>query len=142
MAKKYTDSEIWKRQRWFKKLSKDYKLAFFYIKDMCDNIGIWKIDCSELIDDTGIDSFNLKDFINCCNKEFDKIDGKLIVKERLKMVGKDELWITGFIQFQYESKDTGKVCLTHVIAKSALQKLEAKGLYKEAIKSNYLYVSQ
>lgn len=142
MAKKYTDSDIWKRQRWFKKLPKEYKLAFFYIKDMCDNIGIWKIDCLELVEDTGIEGFDLKDFIKYCNIEYDKISGNLTEKDRLKMIGKDELWITGYVQFQYENKETGKICPTHVIAKSALQKLEARGLYKEAIKNRYIYVSQ
>ena len=142
MAKKYTDSEIWKRQRWFKKLSKDYKLAFFYIKDMCDNIGVWKIDCADLLEDTGIDEFNLSNFIKCCNKEYDKITGNLITKERMKIINENELWITGFVQFQYESKDTGKVCTTHVIGKSALEKLHKKGLYNEAIKLKYLYVNQ
>ena len=142
MAKKYTDSEIWKRQRWFKKLSKDYKLAFFYIKDMCDNAGVWRIDCGDLMEDTGIEEFDLTDFINQCNKEFDKNTGKLIKKDRLKIIDEKDLWITGFIQFQYENKDTGKVCVTHVIAKPALGKLWLRGLYNEAIKMKYLFVDQ
>lgn len=143
MAKKiFTDSDIWKKQRWFKRLPKDYKLAFFYIKDMCDVIGIWKIDCVDLMEDTGIDDFDLKDFINSCNTDEDKISGKKKKKERFKMISENELWLTGFVQFQYENKDTKVVSETHVIARSALNKLKARGLYSEAIKHKYLIVNQ
>ena len=142
MAKRYTDSEIWIRQRWFKKLSKDYKLVFFYIKDMCDNIGIWKVDCVDLMEAVDIEDFDLNKFIDCCNQEFDKITGKPVKKVRLKLINDSELWLTNFVQFQYESKDTGKVNHQHIIGGPALEKLKKKGLYQDAIKNKYLYVNQ
>lgn len=142
MAKRHTDSEIWTRQRWFKKLSKDYKLAFFYIKDMCDNIGVWNIDCADLVEDTGIEDFDLSDFIAHCNKEYDKRTGKPTSKVRLKIINETELWITGFCQFQYENKVTKIISHEHQIWYSAYFKLLEKGLVKEAVDKRYIVVNQ
>jgi hypothetical protein len=105
MAKRFGDTEIWKRQRWFRKLNPIYKLAFCYIKDQCDHAGIWNIDCSDLIEDLGIDSFDLSDFVKLINTEYDKITGSTTNKDRIIIVHGNMLWITGFIQFQYESKE-------------------------------------
>ena len=51
MAKRFCDTDLWKTQRWFRKLPALDKLAFCYIKDLCDYAGVWKIDCSDLIED-------------------------------------------------------------------------------------------
>lgn len=142
MAKRFTDTDVWKRQSWFKKLSVEYKLVFFYIKDMCDQIGVWKIDCVELSEDLGLESFNLDDFIKKCNRDFDKLNGKEKKKERVKLISKTELWLTGFVQFQYEAKESRTVSNNHVIGGSALAKLKAKGLYQEAVKNGYIRVNQ
>lgn len=75
MAKRFGDTDIWKKQRWFRKLSPEYKLAFCYIKDQCDHAGIWNIDCTDLIEDLGITEFSVTDFISKCNIEFDKNTG-------------------------------------------------------------------
>ena len=142
MAKRYTDCDIWKRQRWFRELPSEYKLAMFYIKDNCDNCGVWKIDCADLIYETGIAEFELQRFIHFCNKDTDKLTGKPIQKVRFKLINERELWLTVYVQFQYENRDTGKVSETHVIGKNAIKSLKNKGLYQEAIKCKYLFVSQ
>jgi hypothetical protein len=72
MAKRLGDTDIWKKQRWFRKLIPDYKLAFLYIKDQCDHAGIWNIDCTDLVEDLGIQEFDLDQFIVACNTEYDK----------------------------------------------------------------------
>jgi hypothetical protein len=105
MGKRFGDTEIWKRQRWFRKLKPEYKLAFFYIKDQCDHAGIWNIDCSDLIEDVGIESFNITDFVTSLNTEYDKITGQSVTKDRVIILNSNMLWITGFLQFQYEGKD-------------------------------------
>jgi hypothetical protein len=123
MAKRFTDSEIWKSQRWFRKLNPTYKLAFCYIKDQCNHAGIWRIDCSDLTEDLAIDKFDFEDFIKSCNIEYDKITGDVIFKERLKVINNNFLWITGFIQFQYQGKD-GKVSPIAAPVRTALEILE------------------
>lgn len=132
-----TDTEIWKKQRWFRKLSASHKLAFLYIKDQCDHAGIWNIDCSDLVEDIGLESFVIDDFIKECNTEFDKFSGKLTVKERLRLLDKGYLWVTGFIQFQCK----GKEGLVNPHAKpviTALQRLNGLNLLQESINKGFL----
>lgn len=105
MAKRFCDTEIWKSQRWFRKLPPLDKLAFCYIKDLCDYAGLWKIDCSDLIEDLGLDNFDINRFVSSINTEYDKMTGIKSVKERLKIINNNTLWITGFVQFQYEGKE-------------------------------------
>lgn len=136
MPKRFTDTEIWKSQRWFRKLSPTNKLIFFYIKDQCNHAGIWKIDCSDLIDDLGLDKFILDDFINEMNLDFDKITGSKSHKERVKLIKNNNLWITGFIQFQYESKD--KLVSESSCVKTALMILKGLEIYDEALNKGYI----
>jgi len=131
-----TDTEIWKKQRWFRKLIPTYKLAFFYIKDQCDHAGIWKIDCSDLIDDLGIDEFNLSDFVESINTEYDKVTGVKMSKERVKIVNKNTLWITGFMQFQYENREF-KVPISSPV-KTALMSLGGINVLKDALDNGRL----
>jgi hypothetical protein len=103
MSKRFTDTELWKKQRWFRKLSPTYKLVFCYIKDLCNHAGIWTIDCSDLVDDLGLEEFEISDFVAAINTEFDKISGVKIAKERVIVLENNMLWITGFVQFQYKN---------------------------------------
>ena len=140
MAKRFTDTEIWKKQRWFRKLSPINKLAFFYIKDQCNHAGIWKIDCSDLIDDLGLDNFNLNEFIDEMNLDFDKINGTKNHKERVKLIKDNNLWITAFIQFQYESKE--KLVSINSCVRTALLILKGLDIYEEAINKGYICLKQ
>jgi hypothetical protein len=141
MAKRFTDTGIWKTQRWFRKLKPLDKLAFCYIKDQCDHAGIWKIDCSDLMEDLGLDSFDLKSFIESVNTEYDKITGKKIEKIRAKIVNKGHLWLTGFIQFQYQGKD-GKVNPEVHSVFSALTILHGLSLVNEGLDNPYITLSK
>ena len=38
--KRFTDTMIWEKE-WFMELSPAEKIAWFYIKDKCDNVGVW-----------------------------------------------------------------------------------------------------
>ena len=138
MAKRLHDTTIWKNQRWFKKLSATYKLAFLYLCDQCDHAGFWKIDFSEMVDDLGLDDFNIDDFVKSCNKDFDKKTGKPILKERVKIIeNQSVIWITKFIQFQYESKDFTINPLVPVV-KSAITLLNSYKILGEALNKGYL----
>lgn len=101
MAKRFTDTEKWKK-RWFRELSPKMKCAWSYLCDMCDHAGIWEED------------FDLmKTFIGCevTAEEIEKtFPGRIM---RLKNAGEmySGKWlIVGFISFQYkELKSTNKV---------------------------------
>ena len=43
MAKRFTDTEKWKKQ-FVKSLDPVYKLFWFYILDECDHAGIWHVE--------------------------------------------------------------------------------------------------
>lgn len=137
MAKRFGDTDIWKKQRWFRKLSPEYKLAFLYIKDQCDHAGIWNIDCTDLMEDLGISSFNLTEFVEKCNVEFDKTTGAITHKERIRILDKGYLWVTGFIQFQYKGRE-GLVNPLVRAVQSALQILSGFNLLDEAQLKGYI----
>lgn len=140
MAKRFTETEIWKSQRWFRKLIPAYKLAFCYIKDTCNHSGLWKVDCSDLIDDLGLDNFDMAKFIDDVNTEFDPLNGGKITKERLRLVRKNYLWITGFIQFQYEGKD--KTVSLSAPVRTALMFLQSIDLLQESIDKGYITLKE
>lgn len=128
MAKRFSENEIWKKQRWFRKLSPEYKLAFFYIKDQCDHAGIWNIDCSDLLEDTGLVKFDINSFISVINTDYDKITGDIILKERVLVIRNKKMWVTGFVQFQYEGRD--KLVRSSNAVRSALMILDGIILQK------------
>lgn len=141
VAKRLSETNIWKTQRWFKKLSPAYKLAFFYIKDQCDHAGIWNVDCSDLIEDLGIDSFDLSDFVEKCNTEYDKMTGAKSYKERVRILDKGYIWVTGFFQFQYK----GKEGLVNPLAKpviTAIQMLIGVGVFDDALSKGYITLTE
>lgn len=141
MAKRFGDTDIWKKQRWFRKLSPEYKLAFLYIKDQCNHAGIWNIECTDLVEDLGISEFNLADFVSTCNKEFDKNTGKTIIKERLRVLDKGYIWVIGFIQFQYEGKE-GLVNPYAAPVKTALLILNGLKLLPEALAKSFITLTE
>jgi hypothetical protein len=140
MPNRLTDTNIWKRQRWFKNLPPLYKLAWKYLTDMCDHAGIWKIDMAEFLDDTGIDDFDLEDFIVKCNQDFNKKTGKIIFRQRAMKLNDAELWLTGFIAFQYSNKTTGSVNLHFNAARSAIKIIDDKNLYSLAVDNKFFSV--
>jgi hypothetical protein len=136
MANRQTDTKIWSTQRWFKKLHPSHKLAWKYLTDVCDHAGIWKIDFGQLVDDTGLEDFDLTVFINACNQDFDKENGEKISRERIKIVNKRTVWLTGFIRFQYENKDF--MINPEVPAiNSALTILKGYGILEEGLSKGY-----
>lgn len=141
MAKRMTDTDLWKKQRWFRKLLPLNKLIFCYIKDQCDHAGIWNIDCSDLIEDLGLEEINLPELIESVNVEFDKITGNKITKERLRIIDEKYLWITGFIQFQYENK-AKKVSWEAAPVRTALIVLQGFSLLDEALLKGYITLTQ
>jgi len=141
MAKRQTDTKIWTTQRWFKKLHPCHKLAWKYLTDVCDHAGIWKVDFGQLVEDTGIEDFDLRAFIDACNQDFDKENGEKISRERIKLVNKKTVWLTGFVRFQYENKDF-MINPSVPAIKSALTLLNGFGILQEALDKGYITLSK
>lgn len=141
MPNRLTDTTIWKKQKWFKKLPPLYKLAWKYLTDECDHAGFWKVDLSELLDDLGLDDFDFDDFLLTCNKDYDKRTGKGIHRQRIMKINDTEVWLTGFIQFQY-GKKSGKLVISFNATKSAIELLIERNLYTLAIDSKYICIEK
>jgi hypothetical protein len=141
MAKRFTDTNIWKSQSWYRRLSPINKLFWKYLTDSCNHAGVWKIDYMAMTEDLAVESFSIADFIEACNKDFDKLTGKPVKKERVILVDDCYLWLTGFIQFQYESKE-GKVCPKVPAVKSALAILKGLEILQQALEKGFIRLTE
>lgn len=92
MAKRFTDTEIWK-QDWFLDLPIEYKMLFFYIKDNCDHAGIFKVNLRSfsLLNEVKVDPKTALEYFNSD-------------KERIRVLAHDKWFIEDFICFQYGMK--------------------------------------
>ena len=136
MANRLTDTTIWKKQKWFKKLPVLYKLAWKYMTDECNHVGIWKIDMSELLDDLGIEDFDLDDFKNSCNKDYDKKTGSKINRQRIMQINDNYLWLTGFLTFQYGNK-AGLINSKNNTIKTIVETLQTFDLLSFGLNNGY-----
>jgi len=86
--KRNTDTEIW-AQKWFRKLPPLTKLVWKFLKDRCDNAGVWETD------------YELADIYIGAAVDWEQAIGEINAeKERvLKIDHGKKLWLTGYIQF-------------------------------------------
>jgi len=89
MAKRFTDTEKWDRP-WFRNLSVDHKLLWYFILDKCNIAGVWYVDLE-------MAGFMLK-------TTFD-YDGVLeaFLKQIVTLDDGARWWIKDFPRFQYSS---------------------------------------
>ena len=90
MAKRFTDTTIG-RKKWYRRLPPAMKCAWRFLCDECDVAGAWSIDEDSLEFHVG-ERIDIDAFINEVNFE-----GEV----RIRRVGKDKLWLSGFLSFQY-----------------------------------------
>jgi len=86
MAKRFTESDKW-RDKWFRALRPEFKLAWLFVLDNCDPAGIIDLD-TELADFQIGTAIDWEQFLAHC-------DG------RIERVSKGKYWVVGFIEFQY-----------------------------------------
>lgn len=141
MAKRFTETGIWKNQKWFKRLSPINKLFWNYLKDSCDHAGVWKIDYLALTEDMGVETFSIQDFVAECNQDFDKLTGQPLLKERIIVHENQIIWITGFVQFQYENKQS-LVNPKVPVVRSSLELLKGFGILQQALDKGYIRLTQ
>lgn len=106
MAKRFTDSEKWKKP-WFRKLTPIQKCFWVYLLDQCDQAGFWAVD----FDLAGI-------FIG---EEVNEQEMREVFKKQYTELDNGKKWfIQDFIDFQYgELKETNRL---HVFVLRILEK--------------------
>tara|TARA_R100001244_G_scaffold130082_1_gene101964 strand:+ start:241 stop:876 length:636 start_codon:yes stop_codon:yes gene_type:complete len=87
MAKRFTDSDKWKKG-FIRGLSPKYKLFWFYILDDCTNAGVWETDFEVASIRIGI-KITEKEAINCFARHIKIFDDG------------DKWFIPKFVEFQY-----------------------------------------
>lgn len=116
MGKRFTETNKWS-DKWYRGLSPDFKLAWTYITDCCDQAGVIDID-RELANFQIGTAVDWDAFAEAC-------EDRVIVTRRGKW------FITGFIKFQY-----GKLspdCKPHM---PVIQLLEKHGIDAESVEQN------
>lgn len=91
MAKRFTDTEKWKKP-FIRGMKAPYKLLWLYILDECDHAGIWQVDIEVAKIKIG-EKFNKQDALSA-------FSGKVIPIE-----GGTKWFIPDFIDFQYSQLD-------------------------------------
>ena len=79
MAKRFTDTEIWFRT-WFMEMTPTEKLAFKYIKDRCDSVGVWSPNMVMLKMLTGYDG-TIENLIGKSNQNLELFNGKIFLPD-------------------------------------------------------------
>ena len=87
MAKRYTDTDKWKKKR-FRKAPNKIKLAWYYIHDNCDNGGFWEFDEEEFSHNLCGESITLGELTTYLAGQIIMIDGLL--------------WLPGYVKSQHK----------------------------------------
>lgn len=87
MAKRFTNTDKWKKQ-WFKKLNTKQKLFWLYILDDCNHAGIWDIDLE-------VASIRIGDEMSLDEMSYVLGDDVVFIDNR------EKVFIPKFIEFQY-----------------------------------------
>lgn len=93
MAKRFTDTDIWD-QDWFVALPNKYKLLWQYIKDKCDDCGVWRPN-KEILQRILSEPLNLNEFLVFINTE---------EKERISVLKNGRWFLKEYFVFQYGNK--------------------------------------
>ena len=110
MAKRFTDTEKWKKY-WFRTLSNDHKVFWFYLLDNCDHAGIWEVD------------FELADYF--CKGVNEQEIRSVFKKQFIEFDNKKRWFIKDFLDFQY-----GDLKETNRMHKSVITRLQKHNLIK------------
>ena len=86
MGKRFTDTEIWAKP-WFMSLTIAEKLVWFYIKDNCDNVGVW------------VPNFPLADFVLGASIDWQEFKDKC--HENIAVLDNGKWWLVDFCSFQH-----------------------------------------
>lgn len=107
MAKRFTDTEKWKKQ-WFRKLPNEMKLFWYYICDSCNIAGIWDVD------------MELASFL--IGQPIDQVVALRYMDKQIRVLSDSKWLIVDFVKFQY-----GDLVPNNNLHRSVLLLLEKSG---------------
>ena len=87
MAKRFTDSDKWKKA-WFRKLSPKYKCFWIYLTDQCNHAGIWEVD------------FDLASMF--IGEDINGVEVLELFPDHIQQINTTQWFIKDFIEFQYK----------------------------------------
>ena len=104
MSKRFTDTELWTKP-WFMALSIAEKLVWFYIKDNCDNVGVWT------------PNLPLADFVLGASIDWEEFRDKC--HENIAVLDNGKWWLVDFCSFQHpdlKAESTSKPIISYIRA--------------------------
>jgi len=121
MAKRFTDSDKWHKNKWFRRLPRDGKLFWLFLCDSCDHAGIWDVDW--------------EDVEYCLGGEVDRPELTRLVNDRIIEVAGGEQWfLLSFIEFQYH----GRLDESNRVHASIIKRLTKFGINLRLLQAPYL----
>lgn len=112
MSKRFIDTDIW-RKKWFRKLLPVEKIAFRYIMENCDNVGVWDGDTE------------VAEFLIGAEIDWDSLPEK--TNKNIEILDCGKWWLVDFVRFQHSDLFSGSqsnACKSYVLL------LQKHGLYQ------------
>jgi hypothetical protein len=122
MSKRLHDTDIW-GEDWFFELPNKYKLLWLYVKDKCDNVGIWRPNKSNIESIVG-ERLKLDEFLGFVN----------VNKVRILILESGRWFIKSYFTFQYG--DRFSPCSQ--VHRGAIKSLLTNGIHPKEILQNSL----
>ena len=115
MPKRFTDINIWVDKPWFIELTPVEKCAFMFVKDRCDNVGVW------------VPNFKMAEVIIGDSVDWDALVEKL--HENIVVLENGKWWLRDMCVFQYGN--LSEDCIPH---RSYIALLKKHGLFERVSK--------
>lgn len=113
MAKRFTDTEKWK-DKWFRRLPAEHKLAYLYLLDQCDQAGVIELD-EELADFQIGTAIDWAGFFSECGDRVVKLDDQ-------------KAFVVKFIDYQYG--ELSENCRAHNPVFASIKKNKLERVFK------------
>lgn len=120
VPKRFTESDKW-RDKWFRALGTEYKLAWMYILDNCDVAGVLDLD-AELANFQIGSEIEWDDFVDACGES------------RIHRLPNGKLHVVRFVEYQYGK--LSEQCRPHV---PVIAKLKEHGISDVVQKGEFKY---
>jgi|688.fasta_scaffold432621_1 hypothetical protein len=117
MPKRFTETEKWK-DKWFRSLTCEFKLAYLYLLDNCDHAGVIDLD-DELANFQIGTNVDWQAFYKTC-------------EDRVSVLHNGKVWLHKFIEYQYG--ELSKDCKAHNPVFSSIKKNDLESKFERVSK--------